>query len=257
MGLSASETPRDISFCGHAILGDDIFVIQNALEDERFADNPLVTGPPDIRFYAGCPLTLSNYKLGTLCIIDTKPREFTAEDLGSLRDLADMVEQELKSLQMATTDDLTRLPNRRGFISLATQALNLCQRQNQTASMLFFDLNHFKYINDNFGHAEGDRVLQLFANSLTETFRDSDICARLGGDEFVVLQCDCNEQKSHDSLKRLMAHVSETNEYQLSDYEIHFSSGAYPITQDDMNTPIAQLLHSADELMYQDKNKNR
>ena len=98
-GLDAQETPRDISFCGHTILGEETFVIENALEDERFADNPLVTGPPDIRFYAGCPLrTAGGFKLGTLCIIDDKPRGFTEDDIDLLEGFAEMVECELAEL---------------------------------------------------------------------------------------------------------------------------------------------------------------
>lgn len=98
-GLDAEQTPRDISFCGHAILGDKVFVINNALDDERFADNPLVTGPPNIRFYAGCPLSSpGGYKLGTLCIIDDKPREFSNEDIDLLTSFAAMVECELAEL---------------------------------------------------------------------------------------------------------------------------------------------------------------
>ncbi len=95
-GLNACETPRSISFCGHAILSDDILYVPNALDDTRFFDNPLVTGPPDIRFYAGAPLHApSGERVGTLCIIDTKPRNFKAEELRNLRDLADIVDSEL------------------------------------------------------------------------------------------------------------------------------------------------------------------
>lgn len=97
IGLSATETGRDISFCGHAILSKDVFCVPNALKDARFADNPLVTGPPDIRFYAGAPLTINGtYRIGTLCIIDRKPREFPPEEQALLRDLADIVEQQLE-----------------------------------------------------------------------------------------------------------------------------------------------------------------
>jgi GAF domain-containing protein len=69
VGLPVRETPRDVSFCGHAILGNDLFIIENAPADERFADNPLVTGGPNIRFYAGRPLrNAEGYNIGTLCI---------------------------------------------------------------------------------------------------------------------------------------------------------------------------------------------
>lgn len=100
-GLDASETAREISFCGHAILGSDIFYVKDALEDQRFSDNPVVTGEPYVRFYAGAPLnTDSDHCIGTLCLVDSIPREFTEEDKRALRDLADCVESELKRLEM-------------------------------------------------------------------------------------------------------------------------------------------------------------
>jgi len=109
-GLNASETPRDISFCGHAILSDEIFCIPDASKDPRFADNPLVTGAPNIRFYAGAPLHAPDgQRVGTLCIIDDKPHEFSAEELAVLRDLADGVEAEFKHPGSVSLGSLRRI----------------------------------------------------------------------------------------------------------------------------------------------------
>ncbi|MFO7541701.1 MAG: PAS domain S-box protein [Thiobacillus sp.] len=100
-GLDACETGRDISFCGHAILGTDIFHVADASLDPRFADNPLVTGAPHIRFYAGAPLSTNDgYLVGTLCIIDDKPRQLTASETQALRDLADCVEAEINQVDL-------------------------------------------------------------------------------------------------------------------------------------------------------------
>jgi diguanylate cyclase (GGDEF)-like protein/PAS domain S-box-containing protein len=105
-GLDATETPRSISFCGHAILGDEVFVIPDAALDPRFADNPLVAGAPHIRFYAGQPLKANNgSRLGTLCILDIKPRQPSQADLDVLRDLAALVESELNLLDTVETQD--------------------------------------------------------------------------------------------------------------------------------------------------------
>ena len=99
IGLEMMETPRDDAFCAHAILRDQVLVVPDAILDARFADNPLVTGPPLIRFYAGAPLKTSNgFKLGTLCVIDTVPREHPpADQLGVLEDLAAQVVELLEA----------------------------------------------------------------------------------------------------------------------------------------------------------------
>ncbi|MGP4845055.1 PAS domain S-box protein [Marinobacter sp. 1Y8] len=99
-GLDAEQTPREISFCGHAILSDDILEVPNASQDERFADNPLVTGDPNIRFYAGAPLHGDDgFRIGTLCVIDDKPHVMTAEQRASLRDIADCIEEQIRNRQ--------------------------------------------------------------------------------------------------------------------------------------------------------------
>lgn len=98
IGIDATETTREISFCGHAILQDDLFEIPNALEDERFHDNPLVTGNLHLRFYAGMPLITQNgYELGTICVIDEVPRTLTDEQRTSLRILAKQVVSQVES----------------------------------------------------------------------------------------------------------------------------------------------------------------
>ena len=114
-GLDTCETPRNISFCGHAILHDRTFVVPDALENPDFADNPLVTGPPYIRFYAGAPLhSLEGYRVGTLCIIHGRPRSFDADDHKVLRDLADCIESELA---------LKSIHERERFLTAITNAM--------------------------------------------------------------------------------------------------------------------------------------
>lgn len=89
IGSSITETPREISFCSHTIMSDEVMVVSDASIDPRFADNPFVTGDLKVRFYAGAPLvTESGFRLGALCVVDTVPREFSAEQRGALKDLA-------------------------------------------------------------------------------------------------------------------------------------------------------------------------
>jgi diguanylate cyclase (GGDEF)-like protein len=252
-GLDASETSRDISFCGHAILETKTFVIEDALKDERFFDNPLVVGEPHIRFYAGQPLRpLNGAAIGTLCIIDRAPREFSAEDQQMLVDLAQMVEREIVAVQLSVLDELTRISNRRGFLTLARHSLNLCKRQQFPAMLVFFDLNKFKEINDTHGHAEGDRALKTFAEQMRESFRTSDIFARLGGDEFVVLLTNAADTVIQELMTRFRANLQTRCANLDLPYSIQFSYGvvAYDVLK---QTTIEDMLQEADAAMYAHK----
>jgi GAF domain-containing protein len=96
-GIDATETPRDQAFCAHAILRNDVMQVADAHTDERFADNPLVTGGPRVRFYAGAPLSLGDGSpVGTLCVVDHRPRSLDEDQLRLLRDLSKLVEREFQ-----------------------------------------------------------------------------------------------------------------------------------------------------------------
>jgi diguanylate cyclase (GGDEF)-like protein len=253
VGLDVNETPRDVSFCGHAILQDELLLVPDAKQDKRFHDNPLVTGEPKIRFYAGYPLTVPNgNKMGTLCLIDTKPRELDDEERALLRDLAGMAEQELMAVQMANMDELTLLSNRRGFKALAQHALDACKYRDKPATLLFFDLNDFKHINDHYGHAEGDSALKTFADVLRIAFRESDVIGRLGGDEFVALLTGSCHVETTAIMARLKEILDERNATLQRGYDIRFSVGqiAYDPQRHDS---VDRLLADADEAMYAHK----
>jgi len=104
VGLDASETPRADAFCAHTIMGEEVLVVSDAATDPRFAGNPLVTGEPDIRFYAGAPLIVSGgLAMGTLCVVDRKPRELDDAGRAVLADLAQMAVDALEHHRHATT----------------------------------------------------------------------------------------------------------------------------------------------------------
>lgn len=253
----AQETPRDISLCGHAILGNEILLIPDTLQDERFSDNPLVKDSPHIRFYVGCPLSYTdNLKMGTLCLIDNKPRGFDADDAVALRDLASMVEDELRSFQASTSDELTQISNRRGFTCLASHTLHYCQNKGVNASLVFIDLDKFKMINDSYGHAEGDRALVYFAELLKNTFGCFDVIARLGGDEFVVLMSGRLKSEAEQEVITLQQRMDEHNASQITPYELAFSSG---IVEFDPATPhsLEELLAAGDAIMYRIKKSKK
>lgn len=252
-GLDVSETERRISFCGHAIVNNAVFVIEDALQDERFADNPLVTGEPHIRFYAGQPLhTISGQAMGTLCIIDRAPRSFGEEDRAMLSDLAGMVEREIMAVQLAISDELTRISNRRGFLALSKYSLDVCKRQLFPATLVFFDLDRFKQVNDTHGHAEGDRVLNIFAEQMRQSFRTSDLFARLGGDEFVALLTNVDA----DEINAVIARFNDALQARCASLELPYTIGfSYGLTSYEplKHSSVEDMLHEADRAMYSNK----
>lgn len=252
-GLDVRETSRDISFCAHTILSKDLLIIEDARKDLRFSDNPLVTTPPNIRFYAGYPIQGANgTRLGTFCIIDTQPRTFSPQDILIFEDLAVLAERELAAVQVTTLDDLTGITNRRGFNILSSFSFQMCQRMELPLSMAYIDLNKFKEINDNYGHHAGDKVLKMFSYLLSKELREPDIFARIGGDEFAILFTDTTQEQAEQIMLRFKQALEAYNTSSCRPYQIRFSYGisSYDNVRDGS---LEALIEEADKLMYQGK----
>lgn len=202
-GLDATQTPREVSFCGHAILDDKIMVVNDAVIDERFCDNPLVCDNPNIRFYAGYPLAAPDgSRVGTLCIIDDKPKELSNEQLSLLRELGRMVEEELISADESTTDVTTSISNRNGFVSVADHLLALCKRKREPSTLLLFHMPKLMAFEAEHGRYEGDTMVLELAHLLMAAFRESDIVARIALDTFCVLLADTDINGAEEARRR-------------------------------------------------------
>lgn len=256
-GLDMTGTPRSVSFCGHAILEDDVMVVPDTQKDERFRDSPLVVQEPHVRFYAGCPLELpAGHKVGTLCLMDTRARTLDAEELGLLRDLSRLASQELSATHLATVDELTHISNRRGFEYLAKRGLEACRHMEQPATLLSFDLDGFKSINDGHGHAAGDLALVTFADVLKASLREGDVAARLGGDEFAALLLFTDLEYAASLEQRIRQRLEAIAVETGTPYQVCFSMGS--IAYDPARHPtVAALLAEADAAMYARKNDER
>jgi len=207
-GLDATETPRSDSFCAHAIRQRAPLLIPDATLDPRVAGYPAVTEDPYVRSYAGVPLVTSDgYNVGALCAVDTKAREFTEGELDILRNFARIVVNEMELRHIAERDQLTGTLTRRGFIEKVGQEIARCHRYGRTASLVVVDVDHFKSVNDTWGHPAGDRVLRELAATLGSAGRSADVLGRLGGEEFAMLLPETGLAEAMAAAERFRAAV--------------------------------------------------
>jgi len=173
-----------------------------------------------------------------------------------LRDITDQKNMEEHLRSLAVTDDLTGLYNRRGFALAAEQELRHAFRRKEELTLLFFDIDNLKMINDTFGHIEGDKVIKSAAMALRSIFRESDIVARWGGDEFVVLALDVPNGRVPVLLERLDKGLKQYNELNADSYALMFSLG---IANYDSEKPfnLSEMVRIADKMMYKDKQEKK
>jgi diguanylate cyclase len=218
VGLEAQETPQDIAFCAHAIQGTDLFVVPDAQHDKRFLSNPLVTGDPGIRFYAGAPLlTADGTALGTLCVIDTKPRELSSEKREALRLLSRHVmaqlelrrriaelSRESKQRAQETTallkeqqkhierlshyNSQTGLANRELFLQRLSRELDVSMQRGNKAALFVIELQRFDLLTEALGPSGMDTLLNEAARRVCAHANDACLAAHVRDERLALFR---------------------------------------------------------------------
>lgn len=223
-GLDLCETARDDSFCGHAILGDGMMVVRDARRDERFADNPLVRDEPWIRFYAGHPLRAQGQPVGTLCVIDRKPRRFGAREQAVLHSLALATEAEFGARMPGESqrrlaaelgrrgcsglDTLTRLWGRDAILEILEREFAEARRNGTGIGTLLVDLDRREAIDAAQGHEAADTVLRRTARRLLRALRPQDAVGRFGSGEFLGVVTTADRAELAAIAQRVRAKVA-------------------------------------------------
>lgn len=220
VGLAMSTSPISDSFCAHTIALNELMVVADTAREPRFAENPFVTSVPHLRFYAGMPIRAANgTPIAALCVIDPVPRPdgLTGMQRMTLRTLAAQIETQLELRRaiisrdeqaaeeretshalrfLAEHDTLTGLPNRAVFHEKLVAATGGNDGRPQRTAVMLVDVDHFKQVNDAFGHDAGDALLRAFGTRLRQCLRAADTVARRGGDEFGAILYDIEDDET-------------------------------------------------------------
>jgi diguanylate cyclase (GGDEF)-like protein len=255
-GLNVPETSRSVAFCDYTIRSADALIVQDATQDPRFAENPFVTGPAGIRCYLGVPLTTpEGYNVGSLCIIGTEPRSFTEDDAKTLANFARLVMSQLELRLLARRDGLTGALTRRAFQEQLGKAADSAKSQGVPMSLLLLDIDHFKSVNDRFGHPAGDEVLKTMAEIIQCELRPSDAFGRLGGEEFGILVQGVSLEQAGELAEIIRQKISRLRLPGLRDYVVTVSCGVAPWHADQRR--VDRWLAAADVALYAAKRAGR
>lgn len=226
-GFDVCETSREDSFCAHALLGADLLVVRDARQDPRFADNPLVRDDPWIRFYAGAPLLAAGgLPVGTLCVIDRKPRRFGDKERTLLRSLAKAAEAELQAKmpseaqrkliaelrreRRSGVDTLTRLWGRDAILKILDREFERARKKGAGLGTIIVNVDGRDRIDATLGYDGGELVIQRTARRLLRTVRAGDAVGRFGGAEFLGVVTTSDRAELAAIAQRMRTKVAKT-----------------------------------------------
>jgi diguanylate cyclase (GGDEF)-like protein len=259
-------SPRTWSFVRQVVEGREPLVVPDVMQHPVFSKNPF---PPagTLRGYAGVPITSRDGSIeGALCVFDVEPLTLDARAIDSLSDSAQRLAVELHAgvermqtherftalSRLALTDLLTSLANRRGGEEALAREVSRARRGGNPLSIVMFDLDHFKNVNDQAGHAVGDRVLRGIAEILSASQRGSDLAMRWGGEEFLVLLPDVGLAGARAFAERVRENVQNLTVGEAT--RITVSAGVAELGPDE-DAPAA--LARADASLYRAKANGR
>ena len=230
IGLDARETPRDQAFCGYALLQPEPLIVEDATKDPRFADNPLVTSDPHIRFYAGAQLvTHDGHMLGTLCIIDRAPRQFLDVDVKLLKDLAKLAMNEIELKLIKSTDQRAQAYSNRDEDTNEYNQQTFkrifeteCQRANRHCgelSLAVLRLENCDDIRKELGQGAFELAVKSVAGAFKSVMRSSDFLARVSADEFALIMPNTKSESAETVVRRVLRRITNS--------EIPFSEGNF------------------------------
>lgn len=273
-GLDLISTERSISICAHTLLVDECIVCEDLTQDARFSDSQFVTDGLKLRFYVGFTLKSRGQNIGTLCMVDDKPRKFHPEDISTMRDLAFWAQTEINLTQLsevqvqliteldqaqrdAKLDGLTGLWNQAAIKDILRRAHHRHLITQSPYSIMMIDIDNFKAINDTHGHPFGDQVIQTISSELKTSLRPSDAIGRYGGDEFLIILEGCPHQRAAELSQRILQHSHRlTMINKDKKVNIAISIGFASTDNITVDSP-EKLLESADQSLYKAKESGR
>lgn len=255
-GIDGRETARDISFCTHTIQGRSAMVIADASADPRFSANPMVTGDPNIAAYCGVPLeTPDGYNVGALCAIDTSPRDFDPAQVALLAKFAALVVDEMELRRIAQRDHLTGAMTRRAFVAELDKAISRRDRSGRPSALLLLDIDHFKAVNDTYGHPTGDAVLRQVAGQIGGMIRSNDAFGRIGGEEFGVVLAETDAHQALEAGERFRAALTRLRFEEPPGLQVSASFGVAALLPADVTSD--HWMRRADDALYAAKRGGR
>lgn len=271
--LASERELKGRTFCHFALLSPRPLLLDDVLALPGLAAVPTVR-TLGVRAYAGVPLvTPDGQILGSFCAVDMQPRQWTERDVAVLTELAHATLREITLRQalvrlaeemhkvgvlnerlseLAHTDALTGLYNRRAYDQELAREWRRVQRNGAALSVLLIDADHFKSINDQHGHAVGDRVLQALAALIQRSAREIDVAARIGGEEFAVLLSDTGATSALNVAERIRSQIAQSDTMTVTGVTV--SIGVATLAAEES---AASLQHRADQALYMAKSQGR